>query len=217
MSVTVSIDTGSTLLLDLIYKRGDEVRVAKNVPSIFTGMEQDAYVAVRIDDYAKYHYYFSNLDSATVKYIKDGKAYAFKTELLKKIDEPAPLFFFKYPAGLESYNLRKEVRAKCNPGVAAETHDGARVTGLLADISQSGCKIELPGESPEMLDAIAPGMEAVLKFTLPGIAAELSADGEVRWKRKISSVWSMGVSFTGMSRETSNNIVEFLSRNICSF
>lgn len=217
MSVTLQIDTGSTLLLDLIYRRGDEIRVAKNVPVTFSGMEHGAYIAVRIDDYAKYHFYFSNLDSAAVKYIREGKAYAFRTGLLKRIDEPAPLFFFSYPTNLESYNLRKEVRARCNPSITVETASGASFTGLLADISQSGGKIEMEAYSAAMLDEMQPGTLVFLKFTLPGIGKELTADGEVRWKRKLDPGWSVGVSFTGMSRDTSDDIVLFLSRNICSF
>lgn len=214
MAERISLEVGSILLLDLIYRRGNEVRIAKNVVSRFVGCDHGQYVTLSIDEPEKYHYFFSNLDGLVAKYIRDGKAFAFRAELLRRTDAPAPLFFISYPEDVESFNLRKEVRARCNPTASVVTQEKT-LQGLLVDISQSGCRIDLL--SPTTREEVLKLVDIELCFHLPGIEAALSVDAGIRWVRMIEERVCFGASFLGMSESSHSNITKFLASSICSF
>jgi c-di-GMP-binding flagellar brake protein YcgR len=96
-------------------------------------------------------------NEATVRYIYDGIASGFKTEVIRMISAPDRLLFLKYPKRIESYNLRRHKRVSCFMEAKIEVEKTQSVA-VLEDLSTSGCCIsyitdkKLP--APEIGDEI---------------------------------------------------------------
>lgn len=211
MSTRLDIELGASLLLDLTYKRGDEVRTAKNVHAAFVGVEHGQYIAVRLtaDPIEKYHYFFSNLGDIIVKYILKGKAYAFTTRLISKTEKPMAILFLTYPEAVETMSLRKEERARCHP-VALVEAKGKEYRGQLYDISQTGCRVDLLEGYSEHTHHLAKDEKVRFSFYLPGIAECTETESIIKWSRPISDNWCVGLRFTALGAEELARIDGFL-------
>ncbi|ACS81028.1 PilZ domain-containing protein [Maridesulfovibrio salexigens] len=77
-------------------------------------------------------------NEATIRYIYEGIASGYKTEVIRMISSPDRLLFLKYPKRIESYNLRRHKRVSCF--MEAQIELGERKnTAVLEDLSTSGC------------------------------------------------------------------------------
>lgn len=79
-------------------------------------------------------------NEATIRYIYEGIASGYKTEVIKMINSPDRLLFLKYPKIIESYNLRRHKRISCF--MEAKLNFGEeKAVAVLEDLSTSGCCI----------------------------------------------------------------------------
>lgn len=211
MNRRLEIELGAALLLDFTYKRGEEVRVAKNVHASFVGVEHGEYLAVRltVDPIEKYHYFFANLASIVVKYILKGTAYAFEVRLISKTDKPMPILFLSYPDQVETKSLRRDQRARCNP-LAKISVKGGEYRGQIYDINPVGCRFDLLDSYSEQLRHLAKDERVGFSFTLPGIAETSEAEAVIKWSRPIGDAWSVGLVFTALEDDGQARIEAFM-------
>lgn len=212
MSTRLDIELGASLLLDLTYKRGEEVRVVKNVAAAFIGVEHGEYLAVKLtnDPIEKFHYIFSNMGDLVVKYILKGKAYAFSSRLISKTDKPVPLLFLSYPEAVETKALRKETRSRCLPFAQIEA-GGKKYRGQIYDINITGMRVDLLGHYEESIGMLKKKANASVEFQLPGFSGQRKADGVIVWSRTMGSHWSVGVSFDSLEADVRMRIEGFLN------
>ncbi len=77
-------------------------------------------------------------NEATVRYIHEGIASGYKTEVIRMISSPDRLLFLKSPKRIESYNLRRHKRISCFME-AKLGFGGEKAVAVLEDLSTSGC------------------------------------------------------------------------------
>ena len=77
-------------------------------------------------------------NAVIVRYLHEGTVVGFTAKVIKCIQIPFPLIFLTFPKKLESHDLRRHTRvACCLPGQVVI--DGADVSGMVLDLSHSGC------------------------------------------------------------------------------
>lgn len=75
-----------------------------------------------------------------------GEVIAFKVKISMLLTKPGKLIFTSFPLALQSQDLRAEKRARINLPVSVFDENGSTpiATGIIKDISHSGCRIEVP-------------------------------------------------------------------------
>jgi len=90
-------------------------------------------------------------DDCVIRYVKDGVAYGFKTNMLSMQFSPAPMIFFKYPEDIKSMPFRKSKRVKTNIPARMLKRVGANqfstIEAKIMDLSETGCLVEVPSNN----------------------------------------------------------------------
>jgi len=151
----------------------------------------------------------------TVRYISDGDAFAFQSEVVGSSDSPG-LIFVAYPSLVVRRNLRRSRRVLCYLPAEFQKETDERglipdvVSGILADLSLSGCAFEMikgPDTGPpdvKVDDAVKlhvqlPGQEQPIEF--PGLVRRILRDG----KR-----FSVGIEFRDMDADTEGKTADYI-------
>jgi c-di-GMP-binding flagellar brake protein YcgR len=120
-----------------------------------------------------------------VRYLHEGVVYGFVTKVLKKYDEPTPMWCLEYPPAVEVKNLRRWPRIKVL--LPAKTTDGQ--TWYILDLSREGALIAVSRE-------VDVGEELRLSFPLPdGNQVDNLKMSVVRLQRTAAEQ-TIGVRFT---------------------
>lgn len=128
----------------------------------------------------------------TVRFLRDGKVYAFKTMLTRVHSQP-PLLVMAYPDKVEFHNMRSDERI----GIifpARITEDGGSLSkmGAVLDISARGARIGL-----DEVNGIKVGGKLNLSFTLPNGAEVGNLAAVVRSISDENGKYLLGTSFVG--------------------
>ncbi|OEU66900.1 MAG: pilus assembly protein PilZ [Desulfovibrio sp. S3730MH75] len=112
-------------------------------PSIVLGGYPSKYVLlkepmVHPNDKANWSEYMYSGNEATVRYIYEGVASGFKTNIIKLINSPDKILFLKYPKRIETYNLRRHKRINCFLEADIVIEKQKHLT-IVEDLSSSGC------------------------------------------------------------------------------
>jgi len=112
------------------------------------------------------------------RYILSGKAFGFKTEVIRVQFHPKPLVFFSYPESIEALTIRKHKRISTFiigtvSHIAADGTATDEAECVVRDLSRGGCLIETDA-TLSVGDAIA------LAFVLPNGEPLKNIPGEVR-------------------------------------
>ncbi len=100
--------------------------------------------------------------SLTVRFLRNGKVYSFKTTLMRVHNQP-PVLVLEYPEMVEYHNMRSDERMGMIFPVQIAENGGAVIkAGAILDISASGVRIGL-----ESREGINVGARLNLSFTLP--------------------------------------------------
>lgn len=92
-------------------------------------------------------------NDAIVRYLHEGTVTGFSARVIKWIQVPFPLVFLTYPARLESHDLRRHPRVSCClPGAAGI--GGVAVSGMILDLSLSGCQFSVLRGEDENVRAV---------------------------------------------------------------
>lgn len=151
--------------------------VAERLASTLVGIKKGEYGIVtmpasRIGLESKLH----RGNSIVVRYIHDGRAFAFQSVLLGSIKDPVPLLILNCPRVLEIHSLRGEDRINCrlpSEVVAGEEN----LPGVVVDLSASGCQFWTGAEE---VQALAEGAVIELALSLPGRSEAVHVPAGIR-------------------------------------
>lgn len=155
-----------------------------------------------------------NNDLCKVRYLKDGVAYGFESEVISVQFYPFPLMFLKYPVNIERLDIRVSRRFKFDlPAVFSES-SGVVISSdaVILDVSEGGCGLRVPvKEGVELLP------DASYNITFRIMDKELTIGLAMRkMDRKDDRVYFLGMEFTDISsqdKETLKLFLDFLSKH----
>ncbi|MFC1735968.1 PilZ domain-containing protein [Candidatus Hydrogenedentota bacterium] len=125
------------------------------------------------------------------RYILDGLAHGFRTELTRILRSPCLMLFFKYPCEIEAVSIRKHSRLKTylvGDAYLGTVSTGAPMSIVVCDLSCGGTLIRADEE-------MSKGDLVQLSFTLPDGQKIVRIRSEVRNCRKEASRFLIGVGF----------------------
>jgi len=122
-----------------------------------------------------------------VRYVFGGKAFGFKTEVLRTQFEPVPLVFLSFPASIEVQSIRRHERVKTLLLARMKSSQG-ETDCTIDDISPGGCRVRCSQQ-------LNPNDRISLSFTLPNDAKITDIEAEVRNVIKSGDLFAGGVMF----------------------
>ncbi|MBI5633834.1 MAG: PilZ domain-containing protein [Nitrospirae bacterium] len=80
-----------------------------------------------------------------LKYIKDGDAYIFDSDLVAVQSFPLPLAFFRYPLSVDKISLRKHRRyvTRLESTLTAADGEDCSINALTVDLGEGGCRLKV--------------------------------------------------------------------------
>ncbi|NDY58512.1 flagellar brake protein [Desulfovibrio sulfodismutans] len=120
---------------------GDEERFC----GIMVGLFPDAYLILSIPFTATMKKKAKKKHVVTGRYVHCGTVYGFRAMVMNYIVDPASLLFLEYPSHVEVLELRREPRVPCLFPATLVRDDDTPRTGILTDLSPSGCRVSLRG------------------------------------------------------------------------
>jgi c-di-GMP-binding flagellar brake protein YcgR len=128
-----------------------------------------------------------------VRFLFQGKVYAFQSEILRVIRYPYPFIFIPYPQELNSINLREVERYSVRIAAtfseqAMERAGKENYRGTLIDLSDKGCLLE--AEHSFNIDTLL-----FLAFNLPNEEPILNLACKVRRISKKEAIYHLGLQF----------------------
>ena len=123
-----------------------------------------------------------------VRYVFGGKAFGFKTEVLRTQFEPVPLVFLSFPASIEVQSIRRHERVKTLLLARMKSSQG-ETDCTIDDLSPGGCRVRCAQQ-------LSPEERVSLSFTLPNGSEITGMEAEVRNVIKMGDLFSSGVMFT---------------------
>jgi c-di-GMP-binding flagellar brake protein YcgR len=134
----VDIERGAKV--QLVFP-GDEERVC----GIMVGLCPDAYLILAIPFTSAIKKKAIKKHVVTGRYVHCGTVYGFRAMVMNYIVDPASLLFLEYPSHVEVLELRREPRVSCLYPATLSRDDETPRTGILTDLSPSGCRVSLRG------------------------------------------------------------------------
>ncbi len=186
--------------------------VDKRYEAKIVGSEPFAYIIVQLrlpqDTLAK----LQQNPNAIAQINAGGALFGFRTEVLNRVSQPAPLLIFSYPETVERVVLRRNERLKISvPGKIHGTFGEHEV--LLTDIAPEGCSFVARADLKSPLRSAQLGDRMVLHCELNG-ACQLPMVTPVLLRRLDESKGriSMGGQFVEVSESTAATLNEYLKR-----
>ena len=182
-------------------------------PSIVLGGNPSKYIMfkepmVHPNDRTLWSEYLYSGNEATVRYIHEGVASGFKTNIIKLINSPDKILFLQYPKRIETYNLRRHKRICCF--LEAEIEIGkTRVISVLEDLSTSGCCLNYLNDK----ELHTPEIGDDLKIYCPYFIREdeVFIPCKVQRVSKDSKKVALGLTFSKPSPEILIKIQDYIS------
>ncbi|MFQ3573347.1 MAG: flagellar brake protein [Thermodesulfovibrionales bacterium] len=151
-------------------------------------------------------------DDCIVRFVKDGIAYGFKTNMLSMQYNPAPIIFFKFPSEIKSMAFRKSKRVQTNidAKILKRVKDNTFITSdaKILDLSESGCLVEILNDS-DINDEIDEQSSFFATFLI--LDKNIEIDCVVRNIRKTNTSFLYGTQFVNLHDETRQIIISFIN------
>jgi c-di-GMP-binding flagellar brake protein YcgR len=128
---------GLTLSLETYYKTYHTTQVL--------GVDKDVFIMTKAIYVLGKAVELQSDDTCTIRFLKEGVAYGFKSRVISVQFYPFPLMFIKYPDNIETVKLRVAPRFRVE--LLAKLLDAPGVMlsdAVLVDISSGGCRLRLP-------------------------------------------------------------------------
>lgn len=188
------------------------VEIAKNRSCVTTrliGWEKDAYIIMRYPYLNEKPVNLKSKTNCIVRFVKDGIAYGFTSEVLSLQFHPAPLIFLKYPANIESMPFRGSKRFKTI--ISAKLKVLQKDKPILADatiidISDSGCGINIPSDKNTGFET---GNRCYLTFMIMDKGVEV--DCIIKNFNEIKGNYVVGLEFVNVSPSNKEVISFYLA------
>lgn len=163
-------------------------------PTYFRGYKEDHYIILDYPNNANgIPVPLKDQTSCIIRFIYEGKVYAFKSEIIRAVRYPFPLVFIQYPQALDNINLRNVERHNIRiPAIyslkAMEEHQKGNPEGRLLDLSEAGCLLET-------IHSIEVGTMLFLAFRLPNEGRIQNLAAKVRRAFKKEETYHLGLQF----------------------
>jgi hypothetical protein len=179
--------------------------------SEFVGMEMGEYLIItfpRPFQNIKHKLFRGNL--ITIKYIFNGKVYAFQAKLIDTIMSPKKLLLIEYPNIIELHDLRSRKRLDCfiPTKIRQKNHEHK---GAILDIDNRGCRWHTKVlMNASLLSTLVVGQEITLVCQFPGIAGELEVIGKLKNTENINQETVLGIIFHKGSQKVQKVIAQYI-------
>ena len=132
---------------------------------VVRGWDETRFILIDVPDTKEAAEKFTAGSEWVARYILSGKAYGFKTDVIKIQFDPKPLIFLGYPGRIEALAIRKHKRISTfvigslsRVGENGEAQDA--VECVIRDLSRGGCLVEADTN-------LSVGDKIALTFSLP--------------------------------------------------
>lgn len=154
-------------------------------------------------------------DDCVIRFVKDGVAYGFQTNMLSMQYHPTPLIFLKYPQDIKSMSFRKASRIKTNIPARFLKDKGSgefiAADARVVDLSETGCRIEVLEENFEVSDL---NKSCYLTFLVLDKSIEM--DCVAKNAQKKDSRYLLGVEFETLGNGVRETLSSFIGMfNTC--
>jgi c-di-GMP-binding flagellar brake protein YcgR len=144
-----------------------------------------------------------------IRFLHEGKAFAFQSEIDKVLRYPYPFIFVTYPTELENLNLRDSERHNVRfPGVynhkSADGTSKNDLPGVILDLSAKGCLFETV--HPQNPDSII-----LVSFSLPNQKNIKNLAAKIRRVSKREETYRLGLMFMVSEDPDIEKINEYLA------
>jgi hypothetical protein len=143
-----------------------------------------------------------------VRYLDRGSVFGFETSIIEAISTPFPLIFLKAPTLVVDREIRSNRRV--DTALPARIESDPEITGVVTDVSISGCQFEVRSQAPLPDGLYKVGAEIIVHFKLPGIAREIGAKGTLRHAQTKGGKVALGVAFAEMEESDQLAIDEYV-------
>ncbi len=182
--------------------------------TFFIGMERKSYFIVALAarlglDKMVFDYLYRG-NKAKIFYTQDGVINGFMSQVLSYTTSPFRHIYFTYPTAAEICNLRQASRTDCH--LPAKLGMGnLHCSGMISNISTTGCGVTVVLPSPEVAEGIAVGSSVTLRFHLVQAMHEFTVPCELKNKRLCGDKLILGMSFSQLEENTRKRVAEFIA------
>ncbi len=145
-----------------------------------------------------------------IKYVHKGRAWMFKSQLLKAVDSPSQLLFFEYPGAIHYHELRKTKRSSIFIPSTFHVDQQPELYGTLIDLSTSGGLCQIKHKNGIPLPQIDMNTSILLRCLLPGIKEEQQIHGRVRNMQIDPGETRIGIEFVNLQPHLTDTIGQYL-------
>jgi c-di-GMP-binding flagellar brake protein YcgR len=203
-------------MTELLFKPGTPISLElprennSKLNTFFLGSKKDEYVFVDFPFTSNRYLPVEEDAPCIVRFVTDGKVYAFQSFILKVIKHPFSFLLIAYPQSVDQVNLRSSDRYRVKLDVSysqngQDSSDDDRSKGQLIDISEGGC----------LLKATAPcALETTLClfFTLPEIGDIKDLEASVQRINKGEDDYELGLRFSNSQSPNHKLIRNYLNQ-----
>ena len=145
-------------------------------------------------------------DPCKIRFLKDGVAYGFETEILSVSLKPYPVMYFKYPDTINQLTTRKLERIESNISARLlDSHDRFIANATMTDLSMGGCGLNILIQDVQEL---AYDMSYKLDFRI--LETDMHLGCAVRVMTTIKETHVLGIEFSKMTSEEMATLDAFL-------
>jgi c-di-GMP-binding flagellar brake protein YcgR len=200
-------EVGLTLSIETFYKTHLSTEVI--------GWDVDVFVLTRAIYIEGQPAMLNTGNPLTIRFLRDGIAYGFASEVIAVQFFPSPLLFMKYPAKLETLKLRVAPRYKLDlPARFSDTSGALIAEAVLLDISEGGCGLKVPVQKSRELFP-----EEGYTVTFKIMDKELSMGCGIKKMDKGKEAYLLGLKFTTSTPQTKEVLtmaIDFLKKHTSS-
>jgi len=146
-----------------------------------------------------------------------GVVFGFRSQVLNRTTNPAPLLFLAFPDSVDRVVLRRDERVSVNMPCSIHGKYGAH-EAMIMDLTPAGCRLSAKIDLKSPLREAQPGDQLILNCDL-GRGQELTAPIELRRVLSEKGLLFLGAQFVDLTREHSqmvtgyvDGLLQFLNR-----
>ncbi|MBE0568556.1 MAG: flagellar brake protein [Deltaproteobacteria bacterium] len=198
---------------DTIFKVGQVLSIEAshklNQGTRVIGWEKDVFILTRAIYVEGLPTKIKGGDVCTVRFLQDGVAYGFATEVISVQYFPYPLMFLKFPIKISCLKLRVAQRYKTDlPATFSEAAGSLICDAAMIDLSEAGCGLRMPVREGR---DVPPDADYVVTFTI--LDQELRIPCRVKSINKRNDARLLGLEFVNTApdqKEKLSKFIEFL-------
>jgi len=148
---------------------------------------------------------------AVVQLDAGGTLFGFRSTVLNRISQPAPLLFFSYPDTVERVVLRRNQRVKVSvPGQIHGSFGDHDV--IVVDLAPEGCRVSARSNLNSPLRTAKPGDRILLRCELGVCGRTFMAPMVLRRIDEQRGRISMGGQFVDLTEDNTSMLAEYVQR-----